>query len=141
MTAVLPRRVLVAGSRDWDDRATVRRELTDLAYDIDPEGLTVVHGACPEGADLWANEWAIDNRQFAVNEPHPADWDTYGMSAGFRRNAEMVATRPDLVLIFLRPCRKPHCKRHQSIHFSHGAADTANQAVKAGLPVREWFQP
>lgn len=134
------RRVLVAGSRNWDDKAEIGRALWAEFEQMDGsmQG-TLVHGACPTGADAIAASFGATFSRVVV-EPHPADWDTHGASAGFRRNEEMVDLGADLVLVFLRPCRKATCKR-QGLHYSHGACDTANRAVKAGLVVREWYQP
>lgn len=130
-------RILVTGSRTWDDRLAVREALEQVVPDVDLQSLIVVHGACPEGADLWANEWAIDYH--VQCERHPANWDL-GKAAGFIRNGEMVDLGADLVLGFVRPCVKPGCKRKE-IHGSHGAVDCLHRAVKAGLRIQQWFDP
>ena len=94
-------RVLVTGSRDWDDAATLRMALIDAVADR-PGGTepVIVHGACPRGADAMADTWARD--YLIQAEPHPADWDRHGKAAGFRRNAEMVALGADRCLAFFK---------------------------------------
>lgn len=110
-------RVLVAGSRDWNDPGTVMDVLNDISAEY-PD-LVVVHGACPTGADLHAHAWAL--AAGVRPERHPADWDRHGKAAGFRRNAEMVALGADVCLAFIR-------------NHSRGATHTADLAEKAGIP-------
>lgn len=96
-------RILVTGSRDWEDAATIRETLTSIVMgDMGPH--TLIHGACPTGADAIADRiatgwrWQIDS--------HPARWrDISGAldrGAGFRRNVEMVNLLPDVVAAFIR---------------------------------------
>lgn len=118
-------RILVTGSRDWADRHTLKHALLD--YEAEPPAqTTVVVGACPTGADLLAEWYAVD-WQWEV-ERHPADWKTYGKAAGFRRNAEMVALGADVCLAFIR-------------NGSRGATHCADLAEKAGIPVRRFLDP
>jgi hypothetical protein len=133
-------RILVTGSRDWDDWQCVYRELTALCdeHDLnyppdeygntlpDPRKVTVVHGACPRGADHWADQWAIGNCDLGLTERHPAKWDELGKRAGFVRNAEMVNLGADVCLAFIK-------------NGSRGATHTADLAEKAGIPVRRFL--
>jgi hypothetical protein len=128
-------RILVTGSRDWDDHLSVYRQLIALCDEHglnyppdeygntmpDPSKVTIVHGHCPTGADHWADQWCIGNLLEA--ERHPADWNRYGKSAGFRRNAEMVDLGADVCLAFIK-------------NGSRGASHTVDLAGKAGIPVR-----
>lgn len=88
-------RVLITGSRNWDDETIIIAELDAL-----PPGTTIVHGGCPTGADAIAHSYATANGMPV--EVHPADWDKHGRAAGPIRNAEMIATRPDLVIAYVR---------------------------------------
>jgi hypothetical protein len=118
------RRVLVTGSRDWPDPAAVRAALDEILATHGP--ITVVHGACPTGADAHAAEWARDHHKRGVTEePHPADRDRYGLPAGMIRNAAMIRRGADLCLAFLGPG-------------SRGGAATARLAAEAGIPVRRY---
>ena len=87
-------RILITGSRTWDDRQTMFRTLRDYAGAKD---VTLVHGDA-KGADRMAGEIA---KQFGWTvEVHPADWDTHGRSAGPKRNQKMLALGADVVLAF-----------------------------------------
>jgi hypothetical protein len=104
-------RILVTGSRDWDDKQMIFDVLWAFTYgrgyDFSP--YTLVSGHCPSGADALAEslaaawEWDI--------ELHPADWETYGKRAGFIRNQEMVDSGADICLAFRRGNSKgtTHC--------------------------------
>lgn len=119
-------RVLVCGGRDYQDRDAVFRALDELA-DADEDHmlgkvtLTVIHGACRSGADLWADEWAVVH--WHPQEAFPADWNAHGRAAGPIRNSKMLAEgKPDLVLAF------PGGK---------GTADMIRKARAADVEVRE----
>jgi hypothetical protein len=137
-----PYRILVTGSRDWDDAHTLNRALGDIAKRIPADrDLVVVHGACRSGADNRADTWA--RRYGATRERHPAQnhpTQDFGPwpAAGPRRNAYMVSLGADVCIAFIRSCSKPGC-RYPHPHGSHGAAGCANLAESAGIPVRRWF--
>jgi YspA, cpYpsA-related SLOG family len=130
-------RILVTGSRTWDDGPAVWEALEA----IHPGGrdLIVVHGACPWGADSHAAWWARVHGAAGgiTGEPHPADWNAHGKRAGFIRNAEMVSLGANVCLAFLMPCTDPKCRRKEP-HGSHGASHCAALAEKAGIPVRRF---
>lgn len=86
-------RILITGSRDWTDIATVRRALEEHAS----ADSVVVHGNA-RGADRIAANVAAQMGLEA--EPHPAQWERYGRSAGYRRNAEMAELGADVCLAF-----------------------------------------
>lgn len=83
-------RVLVTGSRTWTDGALIEQALSMLLDDIGP--FTLVHGACPRGADALADRWARRYPGRVRVERYPAAWWRYGRSAGPARNAVMVHT-------------------------------------------------
>lgn len=86
--------VVVAGSRTYRNRRRIFEELDQwkAAGHID----RIVSG-CAAGPDSYAIEWAEMNR--VPVDKFPADWDSYGKSAGFIRNAEMAAIG-DVLLAF-----------------------------------------
>jgi YspA, cpYpsA-related SLOG family len=84
-----PFRLLVTGSRTWRDVRTIEQALA-VILDRHPEGVLLVHGACPRGADAIAAAYAARTPGYQV-EAHPADWRRTGRAAGYRRNAEMIA--------------------------------------------------
>lgn len=78
-------RVIVCGGRDYRDRAKVFESLDRLHAE---KGIAcVIHGACPTGADKFADEWAKE-RGIEV-EPYMADWIRLGSWAGPARNQDM----------------------------------------------------
>ena len=52
-----PFRLLVTGSRTWHDIAAIEQTLA-VILDRHPEGVLLVHGACPRGADAIAAAYA-----------------------------------------------------------------------------------
>jgi len=120
-------RILVTGSRHWTDRYAIRRALLRaVALCADPPSrVVVVHGGA-RGADAGAGQvargygWTV--------EPHPADWDKYGRSAGHRRNAEMVALGADVCLAF-------------PLGDSQGTRGCMKLCERAGIPVRDLGDP
>lgn len=123
-----PIRILVTGSRTWTAAGVVDDALLDAwndAVQLHGAGtsIVVVHGACPTGADAYADAWVSrQDRQYVSVEAHPADWKRYGRGAGPRRNAEMVRRQADLCLAFIRD-------------ESPGATYTAKLAEESGIPV------
>lgn len=111
-------RVLVTGSRTWTDAAAIAAVLADIDH-AHPGRLTIIHGACPRGADAIAQAWC---RRYGVAvEAHPADWSRLGRRAGYVRNAAMVATAPQECVAFIAD-RSP------------GATHCADAAEAAGIP-------
>lgn len=139
--------VMVTGSRTWDRpeileeaidhearRLNVQMNRDEYGHPLDwdwtsQDGIMLLHGACPSGADVLADQYA------ATHETHvrtmPADWNRYGKAAGFRRNNDMVRLRPDVVIGLVDACKKP---AHQMApHGSHGAIHALSVAQAAHL--------
>ncbi|HSE05947.1 MAG TPA: DUF2493 domain-containing protein [Methylomirabilota bacterium] len=119
-----PYRVLVTGSRDWEDELAVEGALAWAVYQKVPA--VIVHGACRTGADSIASRWTRSHRVVGLTEEaHPALWQWHGKAAGPRRNAEMVNLGADICLAFIKDG-------------SRGASHTAALAEKAGIPTRRF---
>ena len=122
-------KVLICGSRDWDDAVLL---FDECSYLVDKYRSEVLHESNQdvlvlEGdsgrADLWADAWA----QLSLHQVKrfPAKWrenGVYNPLAGFERNSEMIAETPDLVIAF----QKNH---------SRGTQDTIDKALALGIPV------
>ena len=109
-------RLLVCGSRTWESRDEIRRQLLDLKPD------EVIHGGA-RGADRLAGEVA---RELGIPvRAFPADWKRLGRKAGPVRNQQMLDEgQPDRVLAFRMEGDSP------------GTDDMIRRARKAGLPLR-----
>jgi hypothetical protein len=121
-----PFRLLVTGSRTWDDVRIIEQVLA-VILDRHPEGVLLVHGSCPRGADAIAAAYAARTPGYQI-EPHPADWRGYGRAAGYRRNAEMIALGADGCATFIRGG-------------SPGSTSTIQLARAARIPVWLHTQP
>lgn len=125
MTAIY--RIVVTGSRDWQDEQTVHTALAEAVCKIPAEReIVIVHGGCPTGADAIVHTWA--HQYGASIDVFIADWAGQGKAAGPRRNVRMVAEGADLCLAFIR-------------NGSRGASHTVALARRAGIPVRTWTAP
>jgi hypothetical protein len=114
--------VVVTGGRDYDDRATLYREL-DAFRKLRPIWLLVQGGQ--KGADTLAKEWAIERG--VTYQTVNANWDRYGRAAGPIRNRAMLeAHKPDYVVAF---------PGHD------GTANCVRQARARGIPVLEVALP
>lgn len=122
MTDTAYPRILICGSRDFDDR-----EFFALAMQawVAKHGLPreIVEG-CARGADSLAEDWATGDPDIVLQH-FPADWDRHGRAAGPIRNQQMLDEgQPDAVIAFTRDLRT-----------SRGTRDMVTRARRAGLPV------
>lgn len=90
-------KILVCGGRDFQDYDLLKTTLSALQVERGEFSL-IIHGAA-RGADALADQYASRHR--IPVKAFPADWDTYGRSAGPIRNALMLDDgEPDLVVAF-----------------------------------------
>lgn len=117
------KRVLVAGSRTWDDYHPIRIVLAGLAEAAAlDKPFTVIHGGA-SGADSIAGYCGAQLADEVL--AFPADWARYGNSAGPRRNAQMLAEgQPDELWAF-----------SDDLDVSRGTSDMVRRAISAHLPV------
>lgn len=114
-------RVLVTGSRTWEDADTIYWTFRNWWEEAGrPQKPILVSGHCPRGADALA-EYIWQRNGWPV-ELHPADWNRHGKSAGFVRNEQMVLSKPDILFAFI----------HNN---SKGATHTLRLARSHGIPV------
>lgn len=117
-------RILVTGSRGYP-RDRVWQVLNDWVswgrFEKPLGEIVIVHGACPNSPDQWANSWAIENGHIVA--AFKADWERFGKRAGPIRNSTMIASGVNLVFAFWDAK-------------SRGTKDTIDKALAAGLEVR-----
>jgi hypothetical protein len=105
-------RILVCGGREYGYRTIAETgkkekyqpEIDNIWHTLDlvriaiTRPIVVIEGE-QRGADLFAREWAEENGLEVRG--YPADWKTYGKSAGFIRNKQMLEDgNPHAVIAF-----------------------------------------
>lgn len=81
-------RVIIAGTRTFDDYELLRRTMCELFGSIPASQLEIVSGHCPSGADFLGEQFAMRNHMKLTL--FPAEWNTYGKAAGPIRNRQMA---------------------------------------------------
>lgn len=110
-------RVLICGSRTWEDEGPVREVLRGLNTHI-----VVIHGAA-RGVDAMAGRLAEEMGMKVL--AFPAQWNRYGRAAGPIRNAQMLREGdPNVVYAFALDLKT-----------SRGTANMVAQAREAGVEV------
>lgn len=134
--------ILVTGSRDWGDYATVLEALA--RYEGQPD-ITVRHGACSniyKGKEMSLDMLADRAAKYLrfETDPMPADWDKYGKAAGPIRNIEMVNKdpKPDVCFAFGKDCNRSGCTLVPGRHISHGTRHCATYAKQQGIEVERF---
>jgi len=109
-------KVLVCGSRHWDDDRKILDRLSKL-----PKGTFIIQGGA-NGADSMAKRAAklLGFTVWTVS----AEWNKFGKAAGPTRNRRMLDLEPDLVIAF-----------HNDLTTSKGTIDTINEAKRRGIKV------
>lgn len=80
-------KLIIAGGREFKKSSATFQHI-DKLLSKQFKGIEIVSGGA-RGADAVGEEYALSrNLQVKLFE---AEWDTYGKSAGYRRNAEMAA--------------------------------------------------
>lgn len=141
-------RVLVCGSREWDDEPIVfnvldgyleQQRYTNRFLPND-EPLVVIQGGA-KGADAIAAAWGCENTDVR-HEQYPADWATHGKAAGPLRNQQMLDEgKPDVVIAF-KDAFQPDIPDNVVIGDLYtvrrpkgGTEDMVRRAKAAGIPV------
>lgn len=119
-----PFKLIIAGSREFDDYKTLQLGTDWFLYEMvgqgwAPDDIEIVSGTAL-GADRLGERYAIANGMGIKR--FPANWTMHGKSAGFKRNRQM-AVYADALIAF--PLGK-----------SSGTRDMIKQARGLGLTVR-----
>lgn len=118
-------RVVVAGTRLFDDYALLAKELSKLTFELDHP--VIVHGGQKKkierngewvyvGADWLADVWAMKQKYTVLR--YYADWETLGKSAGPVRNELMLKENAGWFFIAFHDGKSP------------GTADAIERAKK-----------
>ena len=118
-------RLLITGSRSWNDKEVIVREFILIARKFGQD-VTVVSGNASTGGDAICESLAKEMGW--VVERHPAKWNrqadgSFDNRAGFKRNKFMVMLGADACLAFIKDS-------------SNGASNTALLAELAGIPTK-----
>lgn len=81
----IEKRIIVAGSRDFQDYKLLKETLEN--YITSNDDIEIVSG-CASGADILGERFAKENNIHCVT--FPAIWHVYGKAAGYRRNVQMA---------------------------------------------------
>lgn len=83
-------RIIIAGSRDFNDYKLLKTSMRDILKDTSLEGISkikIISGTA-RGADQLGERFA---KQFKLEVvKFPSKWDVYGKRAGYIRNEEMA---------------------------------------------------
>lgn len=98
--------VIVCGGRNFNDKGVLFHTLHHICFDrgwiIDYKNLwydvRIIAGDA-SGADSLAIDWAVTH--WCLFDKCKTQWELYGKDAVSKRNAEMLAQNPDLVVAFL----------------------------------------
>ncbi|MBQ6815964.1 MAG: DUF2493 domain-containing protein [Clostridia bacterium] len=91
------KRVVIAGCRNYNNYDEAKIFIDFCLSNIRKKNDIVIISGCASGADAIGERYAQENG-FRI-ERHPADWQTYGRSAGPRRNKQMAEVS-DYVICF-----------------------------------------
>ena len=86
-------KVIIAGSRTVTDMRHLEAAIARFDHPI-----TAVISGCAKGADRLGERWA-ESYGIPV-ERYPADWDTHGKSAGYRRNEQMAEIADAVIILW-----------------------------------------
>lgn len=92
-------RIIIAGGRDFNNYTLLEKECYAILCSSGDKSYIEIVSGCANGADKLGERFA---NNFALKVIKlPADWDTYGKSAGYKRNEQMAiyAKEQDGVLV------------------------------------------
>jgi YspA, cpYpsA-related SLOG family len=118
-------RVLVAGSRAWEDGYTIFRVLNEI---LNEQGtpLTVILGNTAKGAGHITRMWC---------QVHPGGMIGMESLPGVAGKELAERFTPHLVVAFLMPCDREWCPQYR-IHWDHGPDQAVQYARAKGIKVR-----
>lgn len=112
------RRILICGSRSYNDNNAIKRVVREEIKANGP--FELIYGAAP-GADTLAARACLALGLHV--EQYRADWATHGKAAGPIRNRQMLDAGPVKVIAFGE---------------GRGTQDTVSEAERRGIPVERY---
>lgn len=88
-------KVIVAGGRKFNNYELLKRKLDNILSEKRKTHQIYIVSGMAQGADSLGERYANENGFNVLG--FPAEWDLYGKSAGFKRNAEMAKVGDALV--------------------------------------------
>lgn len=79
--------IIISGTRNFNDYDALLRCISSIYNKLPIDDICIISG-CANGVDTLAIRFALRNN--LILKKFPADWNTFGKSAGFRRNIEMA---------------------------------------------------
>lgn len=86
-------KTIIAGSRSISNPTLIQAAITASSFHI-----TEVVSGCARGVDVLGEQWA--QKHNIPIKYFPADWNTFGKSAGYRRNEQMAQYAQTLIAIW-----------------------------------------
>jgi hypothetical protein len=86
---------IIAGSRSIHQYVVLETAIDESGWH---DEITEVVSGCAKGVDALGEEYAYKNHKRLMQ--FPADWDTYGKSAGIRRNNLMANYGDALIVVW-----------------------------------------
>ena len=80
-------KVIIAGGRDFNNYELLKEKCDYYLSHLDTCNIVIISGHA-RGADTLGEKYAKE-KGYEI-ESHPADWNKYGKSAGYKRNVEMA---------------------------------------------------
>lgn len=121
--------ILVTGDRHWTDYDLIEQQLR--AY---PKNTLLIHG---DNGDHQHKppQFGVDRIAACIGayifmlppKAYPAQWHTYGLSAGPRRNRQMLQENPGISMVLAF---------HDTLGQSRGTKDMVKAAISQHIPVR-----
>jgi hypothetical protein len=93
-----PVRIIVAGSRFFNDKWKFHNTLLDYIKRFSPHEFVFISGKAPSGADDLIIQWC-EKFKYPYTT-YKAYWDKFGKSAGYKRNAEMAGVATHLLAYY-----------------------------------------
>lgn len=112
-------KLIIAGSRGWTNKQELHNAVSEFLVNNNVTGRIQIVSGTARGADQMGEAYARTNN-WSIKQ-FPADWNTYGRAAGYRRNEDMAKYADGCIVLW--------------DGVSKGSKHMYNLAIKHGLDV------